>query len=58
MLMYWFKCCCSFICSIYCLVKKYMNYDGAFKFFYKKKLLKKQLVHRHNYRNIFFIFRY
>ena len=56
--MYWFKCCRSFICSISCLVKKYMNYDGACKFFYKKKLFEKQLAHRRSYANKIFIFRY
>ena len=35
-----------------------MNYDGACKFFYKKKLLKKQHVYTRNYINKFFIFRY
>ena len=54
--MYWFKCCHSFIYSISFLVKKFMNYDGACKFFYKKLL--KQRVHRRNYTNKFFIFRY
>ena len=56
--MYWFKCCRSFICSISCLVKKYMNYDGACKFFYKKKLFEKQLAHRRSYANKIFILRY
>ena len=35
-----------------------MNYDGACKFFYKKKLLKKQHVYKRNYTNKLFIFRY
>ena len=36
----------SFMYSISCLVKKCMNYSGAWKFFYKKKLLKKQCLYR------------
>ena len=36
----------SFIYSISCLVEKCINYNRAWKFFYKKKLLKKQHVYR------------
>ena len=46
MLMYWFKCCCNFIHSISCLVKICMSYDVACKFFYKKKLLKRENLYR------------
>ena len=38
LLMYWFKWCHNFIYSISCLVKKFMNYGRACKFFYKKLL--------------------
>ena len=36
----------SFIYSISCILKNYMNYNEVCKYFYKKKLLKKQHVYR------------
>ena len=46
----------SFIYSISCLVKKCINYDGECKFFYKKKLLKKQ--HLYNNKRVSTIYYY
>ena len=40
MLIYWFKCCCSFIYGISCKVKKCINQEGECKFFYKKGIQK------------------
>ena len=36
----------SFMYSISCIIKKYMNYNRAWKFFHKIKLSKKQRVYR------------
>ena len=46
----------SFICNISCLLKKCMNYNRAWKFFYKKKLLKKQRVYRNKLSIVLLLF--